>query len=95
MNFFFFVKIVIYGKYTMLDFSFTVHIQYVKSDALIRRPGHERFGSSHIQLEISIVGLRSIIPSLGLRMRRVWQVELSVFWSLIINNWCSRNEEKS
>lgn len=27
----------------MLDFSFAVRIQYVKSDALIRRPGHERF----------------------------------------------------
>lgn len=45
-------KFVIYGKYTMLDFSFTVRIQYVKSDALIRRPGHERFGSSHIQLKL-------------------------------------------
>lgn len=42
----------IYGKYTMLDFSFAVRIQYVKSDALIRRPGHERFGSSHIQPKI-------------------------------------------
>lgn len=37
----------LYSKYIMLDFSFAVHSICEKWHALSRRPGHERFGSSH------------------------------------------------
>jgi len=68
----------------------------VKSDALIRRPGHERFGSSHIQLKISIVVLRSIV-SIGLTMKKCGKLSWAVFRSYAImmqskwgKSWCSR-----